>query len=104
MTYFDENAEYWGDKVKPIIGAANGRFTARSVKFFGDGKFTSPLANIRTLLIISRGFKNWRGRGTYQSIVSRRKPTLRSIPSNSFSNLMLTTRKLVASCALIPRP
>ncbi|KAI0036858.1 amidohydrolase family-domain-containing protein [Vararia minispora EC-137] len=37
MTYFDENAEYWGDKVKPIIGAANGRFTARSVKFFGDG-------------------------------------------------------------------
>jgi len=37
MTYYDENAEYWGDKVKPIIGAANGRFTARSVKFFGDG-------------------------------------------------------------------
>ena len=37
MTYFDENAEYWGDKVKPIIGAADGRFSARSVKFFGDG-------------------------------------------------------------------
>lgn len=41
MTHFDENAEYWGDKVKPIIGAANGRFTARSVKIFGDGKSSS---------------------------------------------------------------
>lgn len=41
MTYFDENAEYWGDKVHPIIGAADGRFSARSVKFFGDG---SPLS------------------------------------------------------------
>jgi hypothetical protein len=38
MTHFDENSEYWGDKIKPIIGAANGRFTARSVKIFGDGK------------------------------------------------------------------
>ncbi|KAI0320766.1 amidohydrolase family-domain-containing protein [Amylostereum chailletii] len=37
MTYFDENAEYWGDKIKPIVGAADGRFTARSVKIFGDG-------------------------------------------------------------------
>ncbi|VDC03608.1 unnamed protein product [Peniophora sp. CBMAI 1063] len=37
MTYFDEHADYWGDKIKPIIGAADGRFTARSVKFFGDG-------------------------------------------------------------------
>lgn len=38
MTHFDENSEYWGDKIKPIIGAANGRFTARSVKIFGDGE------------------------------------------------------------------
>lgn len=38
MTHFDENAEYWGDQIKPIIGAANGRFTARSVKIFGDGE------------------------------------------------------------------
>ncbi|KAI0066150.1 hypothetical protein BV25DRAFT_1912937 [Artomyces pyxidatus] len=41
MTYFDEAAEYWGDKVKPIIGAANGRFTARSVKIFADGALRS---------------------------------------------------------------
>jgi len=41
MTHFDENFEYWGDKVKPIIGAANGRFTARSVKIFGDGALRS---------------------------------------------------------------
>jgi len=38
MTHFDENTEYWGDKIQPIIGAANGRFTARSVKIFADGK------------------------------------------------------------------
>ncbi|ETW80709.1 hypothetical protein HETIRDRAFT_154904 [Heterobasidion irregulare TC 32-1] len=41
MTYFNESAEYWGDKVKPIIGAANGRFTARSVKIFADGALRS---------------------------------------------------------------
>ncbi|KAA1474330.1 hypothetical protein DENSPDRAFT_840908 [Dentipellis sp. KUC8613] len=41
MTYFDETAEYWGDKVKPIIGAANGKFTARSVKIFADGALRS---------------------------------------------------------------
>ncbi|KAI9458558.1 amidohydrolase family-domain-containing protein [Russula earlei] len=41
MTHFDENTEYWGDKIQPIIGAANGRFTARSVKIFADGKFSS---------------------------------------------------------------
>jgi hypothetical protein len=41
MTHFDESAEYWGDTTKPIIGAANGRFTARSVKIFGDGKCSS---------------------------------------------------------------
>jgi len=41
MTHFDENAEYWGDQIKPIIGAANGRFTARSVKIFGDGRCSS---------------------------------------------------------------
>jgi len=41
MTHFDENAEYWGDQIKPIIGAANGRFTARSVKIFGDGALRS---------------------------------------------------------------
>jgi hypothetical protein len=41
MTHFDENAEYWGDQIKPIIGAANGRFTARSVKIFGDGECSS---------------------------------------------------------------
>ena len=41
MTHFDEKTEYWGDKIKPIIGAANGRFTARSVKIFADGKSCS---------------------------------------------------------------
>ncbi|KAI0298561.1 amidohydrolase 3 [Russula brevipes] len=41
MTHLDENSEYWGDKIKPTIGAANGRFTARSVKIFGDGALRS---------------------------------------------------------------
>ncbi|KAJ7675109.1 amidohydrolase family-domain-containing protein [Mycena rosella] len=37
MTFFDENGEYWGNTTKPIIDAANGRLTARSVKIFADG-------------------------------------------------------------------
>jgi len=37
MRHYDESVEYWGDKAKPIIGAANGRLTARSVKLFADG-------------------------------------------------------------------
>ncbi|KAJ7647499.1 amidohydrolase family-domain-containing protein [Roridomyces roridus] len=37
MSYFDENGEYWGNTTKRIIGAANGRFNARSVKIFADG-------------------------------------------------------------------
>ncbi|KAH9998500.1 amidohydrolase family-domain-containing protein [Russula compacta] len=39
MTHFDENTDYWGDRIKPIVGAANGRFTARSIKIFGDGNY-----------------------------------------------------------------
>jgi hypothetical protein len=41
MTHFDEKNEYWGDKIKPVIGAADGRFTARSVKIFADGALRS---------------------------------------------------------------
>ncbi|PPQ99746.1 hypothetical protein CVT24_009729 [Panaeolus cyanescens] len=37
MTFFDETKPYWGDKVKPLIDAANGTLTARSVKIFADG-------------------------------------------------------------------
>ncbi|KAJ6497886.1 amidohydrolase family-domain-containing protein [Mycena sanguinolenta] len=36
MTFFDENAEYWGNQTKPKIDPAN-RLTARSVKIFADG-------------------------------------------------------------------
>ncbi|KAJ7434315.1 amidohydrolase family-domain-containing protein [Mycena galericulata] len=37
MKFFDENEPYWGNVSKPLIGAANGRLTARSVKIFADG-------------------------------------------------------------------
>ncbi|KAF5385987.1 hypothetical protein D9615_002411 [Tricholomella constricta] len=37
MTFFDENKAYWGNTTTPIIGAGNGRLTARSVKIFADG-------------------------------------------------------------------
>lgn len=37
MTHFDEAKPYWGDQKKPLIGAGNGRLTARSVKIFADG-------------------------------------------------------------------
>jgi hypothetical protein len=38
MTYFDEDKPYWGNITRPIIGAGDGRLTARSVKIFADGK------------------------------------------------------------------
>ncbi|KAI0930719.1 hypothetical protein AcW1_003666 [Taiwanofungus camphoratus] len=41
MTYFDENAEYWGDRCAKIIGAGNDRLTARSIKIFADGALRS---------------------------------------------------------------
>ncbi len=37
MSYFDENAEYDGNKV-PILEEGYGRLTARSIKIFADGK------------------------------------------------------------------
>ena len=37
MSYFDESARYWGDKVEKVIGAGSGTLTARSVKIFADG-------------------------------------------------------------------
>jgi hypothetical protein len=39
MTYFDENAPYSGDSIRPVIGAGDGRLNARSIKIFGDGIF-----------------------------------------------------------------
>ncbi|KII92233.1 hypothetical protein PLICRDRAFT_37025 [Plicaturopsis crispa FD-325 SS-3] len=41
MTFFDEKNQYWGDQRAPIIGAANGRLNARSVKIFADGALRS---------------------------------------------------------------
>ncbi|KAF8070294.1 amidohydrolase family-domain-containing protein [Lyophyllum atratum] len=37
MTFFDETKDYWGNTTMPILGAGNGRLTARSVKIFADG-------------------------------------------------------------------
>ncbi|KAJ6535556.1 amidohydrolase family-domain-containing protein [Mycena capillaripes] len=37
MRFFDETAPYWGNTSTPLVGAANGRLTARSVKIFADG-------------------------------------------------------------------
>ena len=37
MTHFNESADYWGDRREKLIGAGNGRLTARSVKIFADG-------------------------------------------------------------------
>ncbi|PCH43503.1 hypothetical protein WOLCODRAFT_75587 [Wolfiporia cocos MD-104 SS10] len=41
MTYYNENADYWGDTVVKIVGAGNGRLSARSVKIFADGALRS---------------------------------------------------------------
>ncbi|KAJ7508032.1 amidohydrolase 3 [Mycena galericulata] len=37
MKFVDETEPYWGNITKPIVGAANGRLTAHSVKIFADG-------------------------------------------------------------------
>ncbi|KAF8972938.1 amidohydrolase family-domain-containing protein [Flammula alnicola] len=34
---FDENKPYWGNTTHPIVGAGDGRLSARSVKIFADG-------------------------------------------------------------------
>lgn len=37
MSYFDETQPYSGGTMKPVIGAGDGRLSARSIKIFGDG-------------------------------------------------------------------
>ncbi|KAF8813640.1 hypothetical protein BYT27DRAFT_7083829 [Phlegmacium glaucopus] len=37
MSYFDEDKPYSGNTTHPVIGAGDGRLSARSVKIFGDG-------------------------------------------------------------------
>ncbi|EMD37766.1 hypothetical protein CERSUDRAFT_114429 [Gelatoporia subvermispora B] len=41
MTYFNESAEYWGDRVEKIIGAGDNRLSVRSIKVFADGALRS---------------------------------------------------------------
>ena len=41
MTYFDADADYFGDRREMIIAAGNNRLSIRSIKIFADGK--SPL-------------------------------------------------------------
>ena len=46
MTYFDEVKPYSGDVIRPVIGAGNGRLSARSIKIFGDGTFFIEFDNM----------------------------------------------------------
>jgi len=46
MSYFDENQEYWGNRTEPLIGAGDGRLTARSVKIFADGALRTGGASL----------------------------------------------------------
>ncbi|KAF9809090.1 hypothetical protein IEO21_07588 [Rhodonia placenta] len=41
MTYFDENAEYWGNTSHKVMGEGDNRLWARSVKIFADGALRS---------------------------------------------------------------
>ena len=43
MTYFDETKAYWGNQTNKIIGAGDGRLTARSVKIFADGSYDADI-------------------------------------------------------------
>ncbi|KDQ57712.1 hypothetical protein JAAARDRAFT_35398 [Jaapia argillacea MUCL 33604] len=41
MTFFDENAEYWGNQTDKLVHDGTGRLAARSVKIFADGALRS---------------------------------------------------------------
>ncbi|GBE81356.1 amidohydrolase family-domain-containing protein [Sparassis latifolia] len=41
MTYFNESADYWGDRTTKIVGAADNTLTIRSIKVFADGALRS---------------------------------------------------------------
>ena len=41
MAWFNQTAEYLGERVEKIFGAGGGRLTVRSVKIFADGMCTS---------------------------------------------------------------
>ncbi|OCH90259.1 hypothetical protein OBBRIDRAFT_793498 [Obba rivulosa] len=41
MTYFNESADYWGDRVQKIVGAGDNRLSVRSIKIFADGALRS---------------------------------------------------------------
>lgn len=60
MTYFDEDKPYWGNISRPIIGAGDGRLTARSVKIFADGKSSYLLFHRFCPMRKCRGLENWR--------------------------------------------
>ncbi|EIW82889.1 hypothetical protein CONPUDRAFT_52672 [Coniophora puteana RWD-64-598 SS2] len=46
MTRFEEHRGYWGNTTKPILNAASGHFTARSVKIFADGERLTLLSQL----------------------------------------------------------
>ena len=54
MTFFDENADYWGNKQEKIINL--NRLNARSVKIFADGKLVPVSGCARHPIIPCRRF------------------------------------------------
>jgi hypothetical protein len=67
MRFFDENVPYWGNTSTPLIGAHDGRLTARSVKIFADGMYLCSERTAWSDLTNSRCAKNWWFRGTLVS-------------------------------------
>lgn len=41
MAWFNQTAEYLGNRVEKIIGAGGGRLTVRSIKIFADGVYAN---------------------------------------------------------------
>jgi hypothetical protein len=46
MLFFNDTSGYWGRDRRPVIGAADGRFTMRSVKIVADGALRSGTAAV----------------------------------------------------------
>lgn len=112
MTFFDENGEYWGNKTKPIINAANGRLNARrsgrifflfflalkfirfSVKIFADGRFLGFFLVGKTHHCYAGALRTGGAAVHYFSYLFPK-----THPSCSYMSHMLTTQRRTDLCA-----
>lgn len=96
MKYFNESAEYFGDKLKPLV--SDNRLSIRSVKIFADGIFTILLF---PCLLFSLLIGALRTGGAAVSHIPKGTfsfTRIADISFYSFMNLMMTIHQPTVSC------